>query len=226
KVPQAGPATDPGRSGSPAGIVGGAPTAGERRNSARSPLLMEASMATFVLVHGAWHGGWCWRKVSPFLEAAGHEVYAPTLTGLADRAAELSPEVGLNTHVRDVVDLFEERDLREVVLVGHSYGGMVITGAVDAVPERVGRLVFVATFVPRDGDSMVDVSPALMRLLLRRQLRPDGWTLESRGTYGVTTEPDRSWLLANVSPQPLKTLEQSLRLRNAAIVSAKAGTFI
>ncbi len=98
-------------------------------------------MATFVLVHGAWHGGRCWRKVIPFLEAAGHEVYAPTLTGLAERASELSPDVGLETHIQDIVGLLEEKDLQGVILVGHSYGAMVITGVVDRVPERIAHLV-------------------------------------------------------------------------------------
>ena len=109
-------------------------------------------MATFVLVHGAWFGGWCWQKVIPLLEAAGHEVYAPTLTGLAERASELSPEVGLDTHIQDIVGLLEEKNLHGVMLVGHSYGGMVITGVVDQVPERIAHVVYLDTFVPRDGE--------------------------------------------------------------------------
>jgi pimeloyl-ACP methyl ester carboxylesterase len=98
-------------------------------------------MATFVLVHGAWFGGWCWQKVLPFLEAAGHEVYAPTLTGLAERASELSPDVGLDTHIQDIVGELLEKNLHDIVLVGHSYGAIVITGVVDAVPERIAHLV-------------------------------------------------------------------------------------
>ena len=116
-------------------------------------------MATFLLVHGAWHGGWCWQKVIPFLEAAGHEVYAPTLTGLAERASELSPDVGLDTHIQDIVGLLEEKNLHGVTLVGHSYGGMVITGVVDQVPERIAHLVYLDTFVSRDGESMANISP-------------------------------------------------------------------
>src|SRR5579863_10548008 len=139
-------------------------------------------MATFVLVHGAWYGGWCWQRVIPFLAAAGHEVYAPTLTGLAERASELSPEVGLDTHVQDIVGLLVEKDLHGVVLVGHSYGGMVITGAVDQAPERIAHLVYLDTFVPRDGESMVDVSPLVIYLLRRQAL--DGWRIASRGDYG------------------------------------------
>jgi len=182
-------------------------------------------MATFVLVHGAWHGGWCWQKVIPYLEAAGHEVYAPTLTGLAERASELSPKVGLDTHIQDIVGLLEEKNLHDVILVGHSYGGMVITGVVDAVPERIAHLVYLDTFVPRDGESMADVSPLVIRLL-RRQAQADGWRIDSRGTYGVTTEPDRSWVLLKVTPQPLKTLEQPLHLKNPAIVEAVPRTHI
>ncbi len=182
-------------------------------------------MATFVLVHGAWHGGWCWQKVTPFLEVAGHEVYAPTLTDLAERASELSPEVGLDTHIQDIVGLLVEKDLHGVVLVGHSYGGMVITGVVDQVPERIAHLVYLDTFVPRDGDSMAGISPIVV-YLLRKQTRGDGWRIDSHGDYGVTTEPDRSWVLSQVTPQPLKTLEQPLQLTHPAIVSTKPRTHI
>ncbi len=184
-------------------------------------------MATFVLVHGGWHGGWCWRKVIPFLEAAGHEVYTPTLTGLAERAALLTPEVGLDTHVQDVVGLLEEKNLHDVILVSHSYSGMVITGAVDQVPERIAHLVYLDTFVPRDGESMADVAPMVIGLLRKQaQGRGDGWRIPSHGDYGVTREPDRSWVLSKVTPQPLKTLEQRLHLKNPAIVSTKPRTHI
>src|ERR1700726_1499816 len=111
-------------------------------------------MATFVLVHGAWHGGWCWQKLIPFLEEASHEVYAPTLTGLAERASELSPDVGLDTHIQDIVGLLEEKNLHGVILVGHSYGGMVITGVVERGPGRIGPPGYLGIFVPRGGASM------------------------------------------------------------------------
>ena len=110
-------------------------------------------MATFVLVHGGWHGGWCWQKVIPFLEAAGHEVYAPTLTGLAERASELSPDVGLDTHIQDIVGLLQEKNLHGVILVGHSYGGMVITGVADRLPGRLAHLVYLDALVPQNGDA-------------------------------------------------------------------------
>jgi pimeloyl-ACP methyl ester carboxylesterase len=180
-------------------------------------------MATFVLVHG----GWCWQKVIPFLEEASHEVYAPTLTGLAERASELSPEVGLDTHIQDIVGELVEKNLHGVILVGHSYGGMVITGVVDQVPKRIAHLVYLDTFVPRDGESMADISPMVIRLLRKQaQAHGDGWRVDSQGTYGVTTEPDRSMVRRSVTPQPLKTLEQPLHLKNPAIVPAKPRTHI
>jgi pimeloyl-ACP methyl ester carboxylesterase len=184
-------------------------------------------MATFVLVHGAWHGGWCWQKVIPFLKASGHEVYAPSLTGLAERASELSPEVGLDTHIQDIVGLLVEKNLHGVILVGHSYGAMVITGAVDAVPERIAHLVYLDTFVPHDGESMTGISPIVKHWLRKQaQAHGDGWRVDSHGTYGVTTEPDRSWVLRSVTPHPLKTLEQPLHLKNPAIVEATPRTHI
>ncbi len=184
-------------------------------------------MATFVLVHGGWQGGWCWQKVVPLLEEAGHEVYAPTLTGLAERASELSPEVGLDTHIQEIVGLLQEKNLHGVILVGHSYGGMVITGVVDAVPERIAHLVYLDTFVPRDGESLADISPMVIRLLRKQaQAHGDGWRIDPQGTYGVTTEPDRSMVRRSVTPQPLLTFEQPLHLKNPAIVSTKPRTHI
>ncbi len=192
-------------------------------------------MATFVLVHGAWFGGWCWQKVIPFLEAAGHAVYAPTLTGLGERAAELSPDVGLDTHIQDIVGLLDEKNLQGVILLGHSYGAMVITGVVDRVPKRIAQLVYLDTFVPRDGESMASISPMTIRLLRRQaQARGDGWRIDPlqkmpfgiKGIYGVTAEPDLSWVRSKVTPQPLKTFEQPLHLKNPAIVSTKPRTHI
>ncbi len=142
-------------------------------------------MATFVLVHGAWYGGWCWQKVIPLLKAAGHEVYAPTLTGLAERASELSPEVGLDTHIQAIVGLLEEKNLHDVILVGHSYSAMVITGVVDQVPERIAHLVYLDTFVPRDGEAMADISPLVIRLLGKQaQAHGDGWRISREAPTG------------------------------------------
>ena len=115
-------------------------------------------MATYVLVHGGGHGGWCYEKVARRLRAAGHEVYAPTLTGCGERSHLAVPAVDLDLHIRDVVQLLHFEDLRDVILVGHSYGGMVITGIADRAADRIGKLVYLDAANPTNGQSLVDVA--------------------------------------------------------------------
>jgi pimeloyl-ACP methyl ester carboxylesterase len=140
-------------------------------------------MATYVLVHGGWHGGWCWQKVTPRLRAAGHDVYTPTLTGLGERAHLLTPAVGLETHIEDVLGVLHYEDLQQVVLVGHSYGGMVITGVADQVPERIAQLVYLDAFVPQDGQSLID----LTRL-------PEGRDDQTQANLVVEGDPPMAWV--------------------------------
>ena len=123
--------------------------------------------------------------------------------------------------------MLQEKNLQGVILVGHSYGGMVITGVVDAVPERIAHLVYLDTFVPRDGESMVDVSP-IVKYLVHKQVQADGWRVDppKERSLGVTTEPDRSRVRSKLTPQSLKTLEQALHLKNPAIVSTTPRTYI
>ena len=139
----------------------------------------EGSKMTYVLIHPAWFGGWCWKKVTPLLRAQGHEVFTPTLTGLGERAHLARPEVGLEIHVRDIINVIEYENRRNVILVGNSSGGMVITGAADHVPERIAHLVFLDAFVPTDGQSMLDVIPPDRRPALEAfvQKEGDGWLL-------------------------------------------------
>src|SRR5512136_1662249 len=133
-------------------------------------------MANYVLVHGGWFGGWCWYKIVPLLQAAGHSVYTPTLSGVGEKAALLTPEIGLDTHIQDVVDLIETKNLQQVILVGHSYSGMVITGVADRVPDRIAHLVYRDAVVPRDGQSLVDTMPFLGTFLKREANKHgDGW---------------------------------------------------
>jgi pimeloyl-ACP methyl ester carboxylesterase len=112
---------------------------------------------TYVIVHGAWGGGWAFRQVEQLLRDRGHAVYRPTLTGQGERVHLASPEIGLETHVQDVVNVIEFEDLSDIVLVGHSYGGMVITGVADRLASRVRRLVYVDAFVPGNGDSVTSL---------------------------------------------------------------------
>lgn len=119
-------------------------------------------MATFVLVHGGGHGGWCYRKVAGLLRAAGHAVFTPTLTGLAERSHLVSPAVDLDTHITDVVNLLAWEDLQDIILVGHSYGGMVITGVADRAADRIAELVYLDAAHPLDGESLATVAPQQM----------------------------------------------------------------
>ena len=138
-------------------------------------------MATFVIVHGAFSGAWAWNKVvAPLLRAGGHAVHAVTLSGLGERSHLASPEVDLDTHVQDVVNVLFCEDLRDVILVGHSYGGMVITAVVDLVPERVRQLVYLDAAVPRDGQSFLDLRPGMREELSARVLR-EGRRLAATG---------------------------------------------
>src|SRR5262245_40465445 len=110
-------------------------------------------MATYVLVHGGGHGGWCYQRVARLLRAGGHDVYTPTLTGLGERSHLVGPNVDLDLHIRDVCELLHYEDLRDVILVGHSYGGMVITGVADRAADRVARLVYLDAATPVNGQS-------------------------------------------------------------------------
>ena len=122
-------------------------------------------MATFVLVHGAWHGGWCWRDTVTALQAHGHRVFAPTLSGNGERLHLGHQGITLETHVRDVLGVFEAEELEDVVLVGHSYGGMVITGVADRIPNKIARVVYLDAFVPEHGESLLDA--------IRKSLPPE-----------------------------------------------------
>ena len=115
-------------------------------------------MAVIVLVHGAWSGSWSWNGVAPLLRAAGHEVHAPTLTGLAERSHVAPAQVNLSSHICDIAGLMHWNDLRDVILVGHSYGGMVITGAADREIARIRGMIYIDAFVPGDGQSVWDLA--------------------------------------------------------------------
>jgi pimeloyl-ACP methyl ester carboxylesterase len=174
-------------------------------------------MATFVLVHAAWGGAWEWRRVARLLQANGHDVFTPTLTGLGERAHLTSPEVGLGTHVRDVVSVLEFEDLSDVVLTGHSSAGMVITGAMDRAPERIAHAVYLDALVPRDGEAFVDLAPPeLVERMLRGPATRSGrgWLVPPPFEVDeLNMAPaDAAWYLAKVVPHPLRFFEQPLAL--------------
>jgi pimeloyl-ACP methyl ester carboxylesterase len=191
------------KSGAAAAVIA---TAWASRSSAQG-----SGKATFVLVHPAWLGGWCWRKAAMLLRAHGHDVFEPTLTGLGERAHLSSPEISLATHIEDVVNVLEFEGLRRVILVGNSSAGMVITGVLDRVPERIGHLVYLDAFVPEDGESLVDLLPADRRQVMEELVNAEGqgWLLPRfaplppekivRDIWGVTSDDDVSWMLARLS---------------------------
>jgi pimeloyl-ACP methyl ester carboxylesterase len=173
-------------------------------------------MRTFVLVHGAWHGGWVWGRVAPLLRAAGHEVHTPTLTGVSDRAHLLHPQVGLGTHIQDVVALVEAHDARDVVLVGHSYAGQVVTGVADRVGERLAMRVHLDAFVGDDGEAAIDLLPATVAEHYRQSVAGPGfgWLIPVRSlnVLGVTEEADLDWLAPRLTPHPWLSYTEPLRL--------------
>jgi pimeloyl-ACP methyl ester carboxylesterase len=175
-------------------------------------------MATFVIVHGAWSGAHAWRWVRPLLREAGHEVVTPSLTGLGERAHLATAATDLDTHVADVAAVLHYEDLTDVVLVGHSYGGMVITGVADRAPERIARLVYLDADVPREGESMLDLVPAEERARYEEtaRTRGDGWgvppPLPDPLPPGVP--PEVVWAVARMNPHPLATMAQPLRLEH------------
>jgi len=177
-------------------------------------------MATFVLVHGGGHGGWCYQKVARILRSQAHDVYTPTLTGLGERAHLLSSFVDLELHITDVVNVLVFEDLQEVILVGHSYGGMVITGVADRASDRVGHLVFLDAANPENGQSLLDIAGPLLIMA-----RVDGYTIDGidlvlypgndpMSYYGITDPGQIEWMKSKLTPHPWKCFEQKLVLQN------------
>ena len=175
-------------------------------------------MATFVLVHGAWHGSWCWKRVRKALQAQGHEVFTPTLTGVGERSHLLAPQVNLNTHIDDIVNFIRWEELSGVVLCGHSYAGCVISGVVDRIPDRIGELVYLDAFLLEDGECLYDTLPPAqkaMQLELTR-LHGEGWKVPPipAEVFGVNVG-DRAWVDRQCTPQPVAAFQQAIKLEGA-----------
>lgn len=170
-----------------------------------------------VLVHGAWHGGWCYRRVADRLRAAGRRVYTPTLTGLGERSHLLTPAVNLETHIADIANLIRWEDLHGIVLVGHSYGGMVVTGVADALRDRVAALVYLDAFLPAAGKSLHEIVPAeVAEAQVQSAAASGGLTVPPipAAAFNVN-EADREWMDSLCTPHPLATLTQPIELTGA-----------
>ena len=183
---------------------------------------------TFVLVHPAWHGGWIWKKVVPLLRKHGHLVFTPTLTGLGERSHLASAEIGLDVHVNDIVNVLKYEDLREVILVGHSSSGVVITGAADRAPERIAQVVYLDAFVPEDGQSVFDLVAPERRQAMESLVKTEGhgwllprfapapWETIVRDMWGVTNDEDVRWIVSLLGPTPVGHFRDPVCRRNPA----------
>jgi len=172
--------------------------------------------ATFVLVHGAWHGGWCWRRVADRLRGRGHMVFTPTLSGLGERAHLMRAGIDLKTHIADVVNVIEWGALADVVLCGHSYGGFIISGVAEAMAGAIRSIVFLDAFVPRNGESVLALTgPAVQEAIRGAQARGDlGVPPRPAEAFGVNPA-DRAWVDRLCVPQPLATFTDAIALTGA-----------
>lgn len=183
---------------------------------------------TFVLVHPAWHGGWFWKKIVPLLRAKRGIVFTPTLTGLGERSHLAREDIGLETHVDDVVNVFTHEALRDVVLVGHSSSGAVITGVADRVPELVATVVYLDAFVPENGQSVLDLVTPERRQAFEAFVQTEGkgwfvprfapppWETIVREMWGVTDDEDVRWMLERLRPTPFGHFRDPVRRTNPA----------
>ncbi len=185
-------------------------------------------MAVFVLVHPAWFGGWCWKKLVPLLEEQGHIVHTPTLTGLGERSHLAHPGIVMQTHIDDVTSVLTYDDLEEVILAGTSSSGAVISGVADRAPERISQLVYMDAFVPDDGQAVFDLIPPQRRPAMEALVESEGfgwllprfaaqpWEQFVRQAWQVADEADLRWMLARLRPTPFGHFTSPVRLVNPA----------
>ena len=174
-------------------------------------------MTTYVLVHGAWGGGWKYARVAERLRSRGHTVFTPTLTGQGERSHLLSGAINLTTHLTDILNVIRYEDLSDVVLAGHSYGGMVITGVADKIPEKIAALVYLDAFVPDDGQSLFDLNiPKNTQMFMDRAGAAGGSFVPppSAAFFGVN-DKDAARVDALAAPHPIATMIEKLNLSGA-----------
>jgi pimeloyl-ACP methyl ester carboxylesterase len=187
---------------------------GENMN-AKNPVI-DNHKTTYVLVHGSWHGSWCWKHVRAALQSAGHNVFTPVLTGLGEKSHLNSAAIDLSTHIADIVNLVRWEELSDVVLCGHSYAGCVVTGVADQIPDRIRSLVFLDAFVLENGESLMDIVPQPVVQAIREQARStgEGWKVNPfpAHLFGVRDPHDAAWVDAKCTAQPIATFEERIKL--------------
>jgi len=190
----------------------GAVAAGGAPNTANA----QGAQKTFVLVHGTWHGGWCWRRVADGLEQKGHKVFTPTLTGVGDRSHLMTKDVNLTTHVTDVVNLVKWEDLKDIVLVGHSSAGFVITQAAEQIGPQVASIVYLDAFVPSPGDSLIALAnPGPRKALEDAVARGDLVAKPVPAKAFAVNEKDQPWVDGKCTPHPLAAVTEKVTAADA-----------
>jgi pimeloyl-ACP methyl ester carboxylesterase len=169
----------------------------------------QTSAKTFVLVHGAWHGGWCWRRVSDLLEKRGHKVFTPTMTGLGERSHLLDPKINLGTHVTDIVNVIKWEGLKDIVLVGHSYGGAVVSGVAEQMHGSIASFVFLDAFAPESGESVASLTTRRDAIEQLAQKGETSMKPVPAAAFQVN-EKDRAWVDRMCTPHPLATLTEKV----------------
>jgi pimeloyl-ACP methyl ester carboxylesterase len=174
-----------------------------------------APRKTFLLCHGAWGGGWSWKKLHPLMQAAGHRLVAPNYTGLGDRVHLAGPDIDLETHITDILNVIKYEDLRDFVLLGHSYGGMVATAVADRARESIDQVIYLDAFVPGEGQSLFDFLPESERKRMHDGAASgDGWRVPPNPTPPDTPPEDIEWLNARRVHMPIRCFETGLRLQH------------
>jgi pimeloyl-ACP methyl ester carboxylesterase len=173
--------------------------------------------ATFLVCHGAWSAGWAWKKMHPLMAARGHRLVTPTYTGLGEREHLANPAIDLETHIQDILNVIKYEDLRDFVLIGHSYGGMVATGVADRARDRIAQLIYLDAFVPDDGQSLLDLNGPARERMQDLAKAGDGWRVPPNPTPPDTPPADVEWLTARRVDMPIKCFEMKLKLQGGEL---------
>ncbi len=175
---------------------------------------------TYVLVHGAYGGGWIWRDVAEGLRKQGHQVFTPTQTGLGERSHLMSRQITVDTHIEDVANVIETNELKDVILVGHSYGGIAVTGVADRMPERIRHIVYLDALIPENGDTAFTILPAGMADARRKVAREQGGgvalPVPGPEAFPIPAGPAKDWFMRRLRPHPIGTYESPVRLSKPA----------
>ncbi len=166
----------------------------------------------FLVCHGAWSAGWAWKKMHPLMTARGLRLVTPTCTGLGERVHLANPSIDLETHIEDLLNVIKYEDLRDIVLVGHSYGGMVATGVADRARDRIAQLIYLDAFVPDDGQSLLDLNEPARARMMELTRAGDGWRVPPNPTPPDTPHADLEWLTERRVDMPIKCFETKLKL--------------